>query len=160
MSHTDFTDFTVEDDVSRLLITEQKLVSLASNELQKLRDEVRGLKEFLVDAASKLQAEQLREMDLERQMKEVSYDTVDTLDYWSVRMAAAKLKNTFLRKVIIYPRLNYALGSSIKSIRTGRLDPISRRIQSYDGDLGNQPTHDKNLQVYKSSSHTHLEISS
>lgn len=115
------------ENVKILILGDEDIISKVKNELKKLMDDVIFVK---ADADRMLQAEQLREMDLERQMKEVLYDVEDAVESSSVRMADANDRNRLLRRQMIR-ELGEALVRAIESIRSRRLEPITRRIKAY-----------------------------
>lgn len=117
--------------VPRLLtLSQPTVITEAIEELETLDHELHYLKAILADAAGTRRSEQLGEMNLERQLMEVVYDTEDAIGICSVQMAEAKLKNILVRSFIVSKHY-HALGASIKSIRSGMLYPAIRRIRPY-----------------------------
>ncbi|XP_047959827.1 putative late blight resistance protein homolog R1A-10 [Salvia hispanica] len=110
-----------------------------SNKLEKLIDEIKKVKAYLADVSG--QVEQLREMDLERQLKEVDYDVSDAIESSLSLRVAALAKNICFRLLLIN-QLDEALEWSLHSIKTRKLDPITNRIEAYK-DLGTQQTKSK-----------------
>ncbi|KAG6425831.1 hypothetical protein SASPL_110036 [Salvia splendens] len=101
-----------------------------SDKLKHLIKEIKMIKAYLADAARNLQTEQFREMDLERQLKEVVYDVVDAIEASSSRRAAAMTKITCFRLALI-KQLDVVVERSLDSIKSRKLDPITNRIKSY-----------------------------
>lgn len=126
------------ENVKVLILGDMDTLSGVMNELENLLNDLRFVKAAVADGRM-LQSEQLREMDLERQMKEVAYDVEDAIESSSVQMAAAKGRNRFVRRHLMKER-GKALVRTLKSIRSRRLESITRRIQAYI-DLGIKQAH-------------------
>lgn len=113
------------DDISRLLTSHLNvMISEAKDELQMLKDDLWVLKTWAEQGAG------MRELELDRKIKEVVYDVEDTFESWLTEKVAVAAKNILSRRILMSMQ-GYALAREIKSIRDGRLEPLNRRIRTY-----------------------------
>ncbi|KAH6782925.1 hypothetical protein C2S52_007884 [Perilla frutescens var. hirtella] len=98
---------------------------MADAHIRELRKLENNLRLSLGDAA----AERLssRDLDLERQMKEVLYDVEDALEAWSIHRAAMRAAKINIPLLID----GYRLRQEISSIRDSRAETMSRMAEDY-----------------------------
>lgn len=106
------------------------MMNEVENEIQTMQNEIRTLRALCHDTQRTMHPDDLRELDLERLMKELVYDMEDIVEYVFIRMEDAMTRNIIVRKLLI-EELGSWLKWGIKSFKESRLEPINRRIQAY-----------------------------
>lgn len=116
-------------DILKTLMTSQyrNMMNEVENEIHRMQDEFGILRAFCREVDSR---DEVRELDLERLMKEVGYDMEDIVESWIIQMKDDMTRNKIVRKFLIQGH-GSQLKREIKSFKEGRLEPITRRIQAY-----------------------------